>query len=135
MADIRVLIADDIAQVRRELRTLLELSGRVQVVGEAADGAEAVRLAALLRADVVLMDLEMPVLDGYSAAARVKAERPHCRVIALSIHEGQLERERAHSAGMECFIPKGAPLQELLDAILQPDRSPHPIQTQKGETS
>jgi DNA-binding NarL/FixJ family response regulator len=132
MADIRVLIADDIAQVRRELRTLLVLSGRVQVAGEAADGAEAVRLAALLQADVVLMDLEMPVLDGYSAAAQIKAQCPHCRVIALSIHEGQLERAQALRAGMDCFIPKGAPLQDLLDAILQLARSSHPFQTQEG---
>ena len=61
----RVLIVDDVLQVRYELRTLLSLAGDVEVVGEAADGLEAIRLAETLQPEVILMDLEMRVLDGY----------------------------------------------------------------------
>ncbi|MHB8869951.1 MAG: response regulator, partial [Thermoleophilia bacterium] len=65
-----ILLVDDSATVRRELRTLLELLEGVEVVGEAADGAEGLRLAAALRPDVILLDLEMPVMDGLAAASR-----------------------------------------------------------------
>ena len=68
----RILIVDDNPQVRRELRTLLPLAGDLEVVGEAADGAEAIRLAEALRPHVILLDLQMPVLDGYAAARRIK---------------------------------------------------------------
>ena len=112
-----VLIADDIARVRHELHTLLDLSGCVRVIGEAADGEEAIRLSAQLRPDVVLMDLEMPVLDGYTAAPQIKAVLPRCRVIALSIHEDAATRLKARQAGMDTFIPKGADFRELLEAI------------------
>ncbi len=126
MASTRVLIVDDIAQIRHELRTLFDLSGRIQVIGEAADGAEAVRLAAQLRPDVVLMDLEMPVLDGYAATRQIKRDCPCCRVIALSIHEEARAREQAQEAGVDTFVPKGGALTDLLDAILAgtiPDRA------------
>ncbi len=135
MADIRVLIVDDIPQVRHELHTLLHLSGCVQVIGEAADGAEAVRLAKLLRPDVVLLDLEMPVLDGYEAARQIKAVLPSCRVIALSIHEDPASREQARQAGMDGFIPKGTGSRELLDAIRHSDNSATSFESQEGENT
>ncbi len=133
MLGIRVLIVDDIARVRHELRTLLDLSGRIQVIGEAADGAEAVRLAAQLRPDVVLMDLEMPVLDGYAAARHIKADHPCCRVIALSIHEEARAREQAQEAGMDAFVPKGGALKDLLDAILAGNIASRTFQAENGE--
>lgn len=132
MAETRVLIVDDIPQVRHELHTLLHLSGCVQVIGEAADGMEAVRLARQLEPDVVLMDLEMPVLDGYDAAPQVKLLLPHCRVIALSIHEDPASREKARQAGVDAFIPKGVSARELLDAIRQ---SPQSFESQEGENT
>ncbi len=133
MADTRVLIVDDIPQVRHELHTLLHLSGYVQVIGEAANGAEAVRLAQQLEPDVVLLDMEMPVLDGYEAATQIKSSLPRCRVIALSIHEDLASRERARQAGVDVFIPKGSGSRELLDAVCGSDDPAGSFEPQEGE--
>lgn len=117
MSDTRVLIVDDVERVRQDLCTFLTLSGNIKIVGEASNGLEAVRLAEVLRPQVVLMDLEMPVMDGYEAARQIKANHPLCRVIALSIHAGEPERQHALAAGMEDLVAKGAPLELLLRAI------------------
>ena len=117
MTPIRVLIVDDVAHVRTELSLLLSLSGDIVIVGEAADGLEAVRQVGALCPEVVLMDLEMPVLDGFQAARRIKAQSPNCRVIALSIHDSPESREECARAGMDEFVPKGARVDALLQAI------------------
>lgn len=123
MADIRVLIVDDVEGVRQDLRTYLTLTGNIEIVGEARNGCEAVQLAEALSPDVVLMDLEMPIMDGYEAARQVKALQPACRVIALTIHAGEEEQQQALQAGMADVIVKGAPLDMLLQAIRAPRRS------------
>jgi DNA-binding NarL/FixJ family response regulator len=112
MPAIRVLIVDDGAQVRQDLRTLLALAGsenqpRIEIVGEAANGLEA-----------VLMDLEMPVMDGYQAARQIKALCPEIRLIALTVHDYPAARQGALQAGMEGFIVKGAPVETLFEAVL-----------------
>jgi DNA-binding NarL/FixJ family response regulator len=117
MNDIRVLIVDDMAQVRQDLRTVLPLFGEIEIVGEAADGREAAAQAMALRPDVVLMDLEMPVLDGYESTRRIKAQCPGIRVIALTLHGYAAARDRAARAGTDDFIEKGAPLQALVQSI------------------
>ena len=114
---IRLLLVDDVPQVRRELRTALSLTGGVQVVGEAVDGRQAVDLAVSLEPDVVLMDLEMPGMDGFEAAARITAAAPSCRLVALTIHAGAEERQRAHAAGFDAFVVKGASMLTLMLAI------------------
>ena len=81
---IRIVIADDHQVVRRGLRTFLELDPELVVVGEAADGAEAVRLAQHLQPDIVLMDLLMPVMDGIAATAAIRRELPETEVLALT---------------------------------------------------
>src|SRR5512135_1675586 len=81
---IRIVIADDHKVVRRGLRTFLELDPEMVVVGEAADGDEAVRLAKELHPDVVLMDLLMPVMDGITATATIRRELPQTEVLALT---------------------------------------------------
>ncbi len=81
---IRIVIADDHSVVRRGLRMFLELDPEMGVVGEAADGAEAVRLAQQLRPDIVLMDLLMPVMDGITATATIRRELPETEVLALT---------------------------------------------------
>ena len=81
---IRIVIADDHSVVRQGLRMFLGLDPELEVVGEAADGAEAVRLARQLRPDVVLMDLLMPVMDGITATAAIRSELPDTEVLALT---------------------------------------------------
>jgi DNA-binding NarL/FixJ family response regulator len=114
---VRIVIADDDAGVRRDLRDLLELTGAMQVIGDAADGLAAVETTGLLQPDVVVLDLEMPMLDGLAAATRIKAQTPGCRVVALTVLGDEATRRRAFAAGFDAFVVKGAPLSELLGAI------------------
>jgi len=113
----RVLIVDDSPQVRQELRTLLPLAGDIEIVGEAADGREAVRLAQAIQPEVVLMDLEMPVLDGYEATRQIKAGSPSCRVVALTVYGDPASRNRAAQAGVDVFLVKGGSVETLVQAI------------------
>ena len=113
----RVLIADDNPQVRQELCTLLPLAGDIEIVGEAPDGREAVRLALALQPEVVLMDLEMPVLDGYEATRQIKAGSPSCRVIALTVHGYDAARQKASQSGVDVFLVKGVSVETLVQAI------------------
>ena len=113
----RVLIVDDSPQVRQELCTLLPLAGDIEIVGEAVDGQEAIRLAQALQPDVVLMDLEMPVLDGYEATRQIKAGSPSCRVVALTVHGYEAARQKAMQAGADLFLVKGAAVESLIQAI------------------
>jgi DNA-binding NarL/FixJ family response regulator len=124
---IRVLIVDDIDQVRQELATVLTLASRlspekIDVVGHARDGAEAIELAHTLLPAVVLMDLEMPRMNGYIATQSIKAAHPAMRVIIFSIHGEDFERQKALQAGADDFIEKGAPIQALVQAIQQTGR-------------
>jgi DNA-binding NarL/FixJ family response regulator len=138
MESIRVLIVDDLEQVREGLVTLLKLSSdrtgtRIVVIGEAKTGSEAVQQARGLHPDVILMDLEMPVMDGYEATRQIKTGQSAVRVVILSIHTGPEEQLRARAAGADAFITKGASYQSLLDAILGRDRSPNSFDLEKGE--
>ncbi len=113
----RILIVDDVPQVRRELRTLLPLLDAIDVVGEAENGREAIQLAATLQPDVVLMDVEMPIVDGLTATRLIKQQSPQCYVIVLTIHNDEAVCANARSAGADNFVDKGAPLAALLKAI------------------
>ena len=98
----------------------LGLQGDVEVVGEAANGRDAVRLASDLLPDVVLMDVEMPVLDGIAATAAVREALPQVQVIVQSIHTDAATRSRALASGAAAFFGKGADTAELLAAIQRP---------------
>ena len=113
----RVLIADDNPQVRQELRTLLPLAGDIEIVGEAADGREALRLAQALQPDAVLMDLEMPILDGFEATRQIKAGFPSCWVVALTVYGDPASRIRAAEVGVDVFLVKGVSVESLVQAI------------------
>jgi DNA-binding NarL/FixJ family response regulator len=109
----RVLIADDHALVRAGLRALLDRMPNVEVVGEAEHGAEAVKLAAQLRPDVVLMDVSMPILNGIEATRRTVKLRPRPRVLMMSMHEDTEYVRKALSAGASGYLMKTAPRREL----------------------
>ncbi len=114
---LRLLIVDDVYEVRRDLHLLFTLSGKLEVAGEAANGREALEQVVALCPDVVLLDLEMPVLDGYEAARQIKARYPACRVVAFSVHSYETARQKAARAGVDEFIEKGASLDEILQKI------------------
>jgi DNA-binding NarL/FixJ family response regulator len=111
----QILIVDDCAVVRKELRNVLNLSGTVQVVGEAADGWDAILQAKALKPDIVLMDLEMPGLDGFEATRQIKALHLARTVIAFTVYANPPNREKALKAGADAFIVKGTDLRTLLD--------------------
>lgn len=117
MSGLRVLIADDRQQVRQELRAILPLAGNIEVVGEAADGQEAVQLVAALRPQAILLDVQMPVMDGYQAALEIKAICPSCRVVALTVHGDETARRKASESGVDAFVVKGAPLSILVQVL------------------
>jgi DNA-binding NarL/FixJ family response regulator len=119
---IRVLLADDQALFREALRTLLEVQAGIEVVGEAGDGDEAVRRSGEVRPDVVLMDLRMPVLDGIAATARLRAEQPEVRVLALTTFDDDEDVFAALRAGAVGYLLKdvtSARLVEALDAAMR----------------
>jgi DNA-binding NarL/FixJ family response regulator len=113
----RVLIVEDRTQTREGLKALLATAPPVQVVGEAADGREAILLITELQPDVVLMDASMPVMDGLEATRLVKTQWPQIRVIVLTVHTAL--RAEALAAGADAFLVKGCPAGELLAAILE----------------
>jgi DNA-binding NarL/FixJ family response regulator len=117
MSDIRILIAEDQALMRDGLRTILELEGGFVVVGLAADGLEAVELALRLRPEVVLMDVQMPHLDGVRATARLAAELPEVRVIILTTFDYDEYVFEGVKAGARGYLLKDTPASELLAAI------------------
>jgi len=107
---IRLLLCDDSAAARVALRTMLHDEGEIEVVGEAADGVQAVALAAELSPDVVLMDVAMPILDGVAATARIRRLLPGVRIVAFA---GTSERDVVEAmleAGADAYCVKGAPL-------------------------
>ncbi len=122
MNSARILLVDDMPQVLHDLRTLLPLASSaygvaLEIVGEARDGQSAVQQFKELQPDVILMDLEMPVMDGYTATSQIKACLPSSRVVILSVHAGSVERSKASRAGADAFIVKGEPVSEIIRAI------------------
>jgi DNA-binding NarL/FixJ family response regulator len=116
-AAIRVLLVDDHAMVRRGMRDFLELHEDIEIVGEAADGAEAVERALELGPDIVVMDLMMPGLDGIEATSRIKAVRPDIEIIALTSFIEEARVVAAIEAGAAGFLLKDAEADELAAAI------------------
>jgi DNA-binding NarL/FixJ family response regulator len=114
---VRVLLADDQSLFREALTTLLEVQPGIEVVGEAGNGEEAVRRAAELRPDVVLMDLRMPVLDGIAATARLTAEQPAVRVLALTTFDDDEDLFAVLRAGAVGYLLKDVSAARLVEAL------------------
>lgn len=114
-ANIRVLIADDNPRSRSGMRALLTTRPEVEVVDTAQDGEQAVQDAAMLQPDVVLMDVQMPGLDGLEATRQIKARWPRIRVIVLTLYPAY--QAAARLAGADAFLLKGSPPEDLFNAL------------------
>jgi DNA-binding NarL/FixJ family response regulator len=114
---IRVLIVDDHPVVRDGLRGMLAGEADFEVVGEAASGVEAVRVAELQRPDVVLMDLQMPEMDGATATAEIAGRFPGTRVLVLTTYDTDADILRAVEAGATGYLLKDTPRESLFPAI------------------
>ena len=118
----RVLIADDQTLFRSGLARLLDSEDRVSVVGEAADGLEAVKLAASLKPDVVLMDIKMPGLDGIEPTRRIVAESPKSKVLMLTTFEADNHVIQALKAGASGYVLKDSQASAIVSSRLSRSR-------------
>ncbi len=117
MGKIRVLIADDHAVVREGTRRMLEQEGDMEVVGEAVDGEEAIKLAEETRPDVAIVDISMPKLDGIEATRQIKARCPSVTVLILSAYDDDQFVFSLLEAGAAGYLLKSVRSRELIDAV------------------
>jgi DNA-binding NarL/FixJ family response regulator len=116
---IRVLIADDHSLFAEALQAILDTDRRFETVALAKDGRQAVELAKSLKPDVVLMDISMPVLDGFEATRKLCEKVPETRVLMLTGSNARLDVNRARAAGAAGYVTKDRIAGELIDAILE----------------
>ena len=114
---IKVLICDDHPLFRVGVKTILSSQPEIEVVGEAADGKEAVQKAIRLRPDIVLMDIAMPVMKGFEAARRIRKVRPDIRVLILTVYDDEDLVARCLDAGVAGYVLKDTPPLQLVYAI------------------
>ena len=107
----RVALADDVAEIRLLLRLTLELDGRFEIVGEACDGAQAVDIATRKQPDVMILDLGMPVMDGFAAIPRICRESPATKILVLSAFDSS-NCERVLSLGAHDYMVKSGAVHE-----------------------
>jgi two-component system response regulator NreC len=117
MKRIRILLADDHAVVRQGFKMILDAQPDMEIVGEAANGREAVELAEQLRPDVVVMDVAMPELNGIEATRRIASSVPHARVVALSMHKDSVYVREILRAGARGYLLKDSGAADLVAAI------------------
>ena len=114
---IRILTVDDHPLLREGIAAILGLQPDMQLVGEAEDGAQAIKIFRELRPDVTLMDLQMPILNGVETIARIRKDFPDARIIVLTTYAGDVQALRAMRAGAAGYLLKGALRRDLLDTI------------------
>ena len=114
---LRVLVCDDHALFRRGLQMVLEQEPDLELVGEAADGAEVVGRAQELMPDVILMDVRMPKRSGIEAASEIKESLPHVKILMLTISDEEADLYEAIKAGASGYLLKEIPIEEVADAI------------------
>ncbi len=114
---VRVLLVDDHVMVRRGIKSLTDGHDNLRVIGEASDGEQAVELTAQLRPDVVLMDVNLPVMDGVTATSRIHQDHPDIVIVGLSVHDDRQIVDAMTKAGAAAFVSKGSVTEELYEAI------------------
>lgn len=114
---VRVVLADDAAEFRELMRHRLESDGRFVVVGEATNGREAVELAEEHRPDVVVMDLAMPVMDGFAAIEEVRDRVPGTKSVVLTSFDAHSLAERAARVGAFSYLEKGTAIEDILTVL------------------
>jgi DNA-binding NarL/FixJ family response regulator len=119
---LRVLIADDHRLFAEALEAILATDERIEVVGQAGDGSEAVELARTLDPDVVLMDVSMPVLDGFEATREIRSAREGVRVLMLTGSNSRDDVDRSREAGASGYVTKDRIASELVTAIVEVTR-------------
>jgi DNA-binding NarL/FixJ family response regulator len=115
---VRVFLCDDVAEIRVLMRFTLEEDSRIEVVGEAADGESGVAGVVETRADVILLDLSMPGMDGLEAIARLREVAPDTGIVVLSGFSAGRLREASLDAGADRYLEKGEPGEVIRDAVL-----------------
>jgi DNA-binding NarL/FixJ family response regulator len=118
VARIRVVVADDVDRIRALLRDLLEQDGRFSVVGEAADGLEAVSVAERERPDALVLDLCMPAMDGLEALPLIRDRSPETNVVVMSSYDARDMSLRAFQAGAAAYVEKGESVSTLASTLL-----------------
>ena len=116
---VRVLIVDDHTMFRQMLVRALRGDERLQIVGEAASGDQAVALSQSLQPDLIVMDVTMPGMTGVEATRVIHSLQPGVRIVGLSMHNDPAMRQQMLDAGASGYVPKDAPLRQLLDAMLE----------------
>ncbi|TML53317.1 MAG: response regulator transcription factor [Actinobacteria bacterium] len=119
---LRVLIADDHRLFAEALEAILATDERIEVVGQASDGSEAVELARTLDPDVVLMDVSMPVLDGFEATREIRSAGEDVRVLMLTGSNSRADVDRSREAGASGYVTKDRIASELVSAIVEVTR-------------
>lgn len=113
----RILIVDDVAELRQIFRMMLETDERFEVVGEAGDGVEAIEQAGSLRPDLVLLDIAMPRLDGIAAIPEIHRASPGVKIMVLSGFQTPRLTDRALTACASGFLEKGASSEEIVSLV------------------
>ncbi|MBM4162637.1 MAG: response regulator transcription factor [Ignavibacteria bacterium] len=124
MPSIKILLADDNEKFRSLLNSFLGARDGVEVIGQARDGLEAVKLATKLSPDLILMDLEMPVKDGFESTREIKRQVPKSRVVILSVYSSDVYRRAAREFGADGFIDKNN-MKDALVALLNEEQARH----------
>ena len=117
MEKIRILLVDDHQIILDGVRSLLKGVNNIQVIGDALNGEEAINTLQVLTADLVLMDIDMPILNGIDATMRIKEEFPHTKVLILTVHNESSLIRNLISIGADGYLLKNSCKEELLDAI------------------
>lgn len=115
---IRVVLADDNNEIRHLLRTWLEIEGRFEVTGEVETGEELIDLVLREQPDEVVVDLAMPVMDGFTAITEIRRQSPGTKILVLSAFASPTVRRKAFALGADAVLTKGIPLEEVESTLL-----------------